>query len=112
MPVATYNRTITQLPIDLVGAATTTLIAAPGTGLKVYVVSFVITSVAGGTIRLEETTSGDDLSGDLGFAANGGLVASSGSDDAPILQANTANRGIQAVHSAGFDGWLRYFVAY
>lgn len=106
-----YNRTVTQVPIALSGAATTQLVAAPGARLKIYVTTIVLVATAAGTYRFEEVTGGVDLSGDISLAANGGLVVAGSSDDDPCLNTNAANTGLQVVHGAAAAGWIRYFVA-
>lgn len=105
------GRSVTHAPITLTGAATTSIVAAPGARLKIYVVTLVLVAGASGTYRFEEITTGDDLSGDIALAANGGLVVVAGDASEPVMHTNDANNGIQVVHSAGAAGWLRYYVA-
>jgi hypothetical protein len=111
MPQHVLNRTITQVAIDQSGAGTTDLVAAPGAGLRIYVVVLVVTLSAAGTIRFTEGTGPTNLTGDMPLATGGGFVVL-GDGYNPILQTNTANSKLSIVSATGFaDGYLRYFVA-
>lgn len=112
MPIQHINRTITQIAIDQSTPTTTDLIAAPGAGLKIYVVTLSI-SLGGtpGTIKFQEGTGPTDLTGEIDFPAQGGLVAVGNGID-PVIQTNTANAKFSIVSTgSAANGWLRYFVA-
>lgn len=110
MPQYTYNRTITQVAIDQAGAGSTDVVAAPGTGLRIFVVGYVVGITANGTIVWNEGTGPTALSGAIPVAANSGLVVGNGA--AVILQTNTANSKLTLTSTGGaVDGYLRYFVA-
>lgn len=110
MPVATNNRTVSQVAIDQSAAGLTSLVSAPGVGLRIYVVTIVVTSVGAGSLVIQEGSTA--LTGQIAVAANGGFIASSGADDAPILHTPTANTALQINTTTMIaEGWLRYFVA-
>jgi hypothetical protein len=105
------GRTITQVPVTQGAAGTTDLVAAPGAGLKIYVVSVVLTLDAAGSIKFTEGTGPTDLSGVIPVAINSGFVVL-GDAECPVLQTNTANAKLSMVTATGKAfGWLRYFVA-
>jgi hypothetical protein len=111
MPVHSYNRTITQVAVTQGAAGSTDLVAIPGAGIKIYVVSIVITLDAGGSIKFTEGTGPTDLTGVIPVAANGGFVVL-GDSEAPVLQTNTANSKLSIVTATGKAfGWIRYFTA-
>lgn len=111
MPVSYQNRTITQVAIDQGGAGTVDLVAAPGAGLKVYVVTIVVSLSAAGTVRFQEGTGPTNLTGDVDLAIAGGYVTI-GNGVEPVLQTNTANAKLSLVSTGGAaNGWIRYFVA-
>ena len=110
MPLATLNRTINQVIITQGGAGSLDLVAAPGAGLRVYVVAIVVTLSAGGTLKFTEGTGPTDLTGTMNIAANGGLVIS-GDAASPILHTNTANAKLSLVSATGVaQGYIRYFI--
>ena len=110
MPIATYNRTITQVAITQGAAGQLDLVAA-APGLKIYVVSFVVTMSAAGTITFNEGTGPTALSGAMDVAASGGFVVTGNGNDGVILQTNTANSKLGLVSTTGIaKGWLRYFL--
>lgn len=55
-------------------SATDTTVVAAVAGKKICVHAFAITLDSDATARLESGTSGTDLSGQLSFASNGGLI--------------------------------------
>lgn len=111
MPIQFLNRSITQVAIDQSGAGSTDLVAAPGVGLKVYVVSIVVSLSAAGTVRFTEGTGPTNLTGDLDLAIAGGFVSIGNGVD-PILQTNTANAKLSITSTGGAaNGWIRYFIA-
>lgn len=112
MPDLSNSRTITQIAIAQGGAGTTDLIAAPGTGLKIYVTGFVLVLTALGTAKFTEGTGPTDLTGAMEFVDSGGMVVIGPGQDTPVLQTNTANSKLSIVSTGGgATGWLRYFVA-
>ena len=113
MPELFYNRTITQVAINQSAAGAIDLVAIPGAGMKIYVVSVAISNShsAVGTVKFTEGTGPTDLTGDMQLGIGGVLALFS--DGAPILQTNTANSKLSLSSTTAFvDGWLRYFVAY
>lgn len=109
MPVFTFNRTITQIAIT--GAAgAQDLVAAPGTGLRVYVVNFVIALDAAGSLKFTEGTGPTDLTGAIEVLADSPFQSAGGGE--VVLQTNTANVKLGLTTATGAPrGWLRYFVA-
>lgn len=111
MPDTTLNRTITQVALDQGVAGSTDLVAAPGAGLKVYVVGIVVALSAAGTVRFTEGTGPTNLTGDLDLALAGGFV-SIGDGANVILQTNTANSKLTITSTGGAaNGWIRYYIA-
>lgn len=113
MPVYNLNRTVTQIPVAAAAGASTDLIAIPGSGMKIYVVSIVLTMAATGTFKFTEGTGPTDLTGAIAVGAGGGIV-DLGDGISPVLQTNTANSKLSIVTvgaSATAAGWLRYFLA-
>ena len=111
MPISFQNRTITQVAIDQGGAGSTDLVAAPGAGLKIYVVTIVVSLAAAGTVRFTEGTGPTNLTGDVDLAVAGGYVTI-GDGINPVLQTNTAGDKLSIVSTGGAaNGWIRYFVA-
>lgn len=112
MPELSTGRTITQIEIDQSAAGAVDLVAAPGAGLKIYVVGIVLSNShsASGTFKFTEGTGPTDLTGDLQVIAGGGFVVGNGAD--VILQTNTSNSKLSLSTTTAFmDGWLRYFIA-
>ncbi len=100
-----------QVAIDQTAAGSTDVVAAPGAGLKIYVVGAVLSMSAAGTVKFQEGTGPTDLSGEIDFPALGGMVTIGNGID-PILQTNTANAKLTILTTTGAaNGWLRYFVA-
>lgn len=114
MPDLSYNRTITQVAVAQGSTpGTTDLVAAPGAGLKIYVVTIVLSDTAAGTFKFTEGTGPTDLTGAMPFAANGGMVPI-GDGINPVLNTNTANAKLSIVSAgagSGANGWIRYFIA-
>lgn len=111
MPITNQNRTIVQVALDQGGAGSTDLVAAPGAGLRIFVVTIVVSMAAAGTIRFTEGTGPTNLTGDLDIALAGGFV-SIGDGVNPVLQTNTANSKLTVTSTTGAaNGWIRYFVA-
>jgi hypothetical protein len=109
MPVSNQNRTILQASFDQGAAGSTDLVAAPGAGLKIYVVAFVSSSSVAGTLKFQEGGT-TDLSGAMPMAASPAVLASDGIE--PILQTNTAGVKLNIVTATGAaKGYLRYFIA-
>lgn len=110
MPHKNIARTITQVAVTQGAAGALDLVAIPGAGLKIYVVSIVLVGDAAGTVKFTEGTGPTDLTGAIPLAANGGFVVIS-NDDTPILATNTANSKLSLVSAtAKVFGWIRYFV--
>lgn len=111
MPVSNLNRTITQIVVTQAGAGSTDLVAIPGAGLRIFVVSIVLILDAAGTVKFTEGTGPTDLTGAIPVATNGGFVVTGNGYD-PVLQTNTANSKLSMVSATGKAfGWLRYFIA-
>jgi len=113
MPVSSHNRSFVQLAINQSAAGTTDLVAAPGAGVKIYVVAIVLSNshTAAGTFRFTEGTGPTSLTGDLQMAASGGGIVAIGDGTEVILQTNTANSKLSLITATGFcDGWMRYFI--
>lgn len=111
MPQQTLNRTFIQVAVDQSGAGSTDIVAAPGAGMKIYVVTIVLGISANGTAQFTEGTGPTNLSGNIPIAANSGMVEI-GDGVNPVLQTNTANSKLSVVSTGGaLDGWIRYFVA-
>lgn len=111
MPDTTLNRTIIQVAIDQSVAGSTDVVAAPGAGLKVYVVGVTVSLSAAGTIRFTEGTGPTNLTGDLDVALAGGFVTF-GDGANVVLQTNTANSKLTLTSTGGAaNGWLRYYIA-
>lgn len=113
MPTNMQGRTCTQVAINAAAGTPQDLVAAPGAGLKVYVVSIVFTVDTATTIvKFTEGTGPTDLTGPMEFADAGGLVVLGGASDYPVLQTNTANAKLSISSTTGASrGWIRYFVA-
>lgn len=110
MPISSNNRTMIQVAIDQGVAGSTDLVAAPGAGMKIYVVSIVVSISAAGTVRFTEGTGPTNLTGDLDLALAGGFV-SIGNGIEPILQTNVANSKLTITSTGGAaNGWIRYFL--
>lgn len=110
MPETNYARTIVQAAIAQGAAGSTDLVAAPGVGLKIYVVNIVVALDAAGSIKFQENAA-TDLSGAMPVAINSGFVEL-GSGLEPVIQTNTANLKLNIVTVTGKAfGWFRYFIA-
>ena len=110
MPVSFQNRTVAQVAINQTAAGTDDLIAAVA-GLKIYVVTVVVSLAAAGTIKFQEGTGPTDITGEIPLAAGGGFVVTGGADSV-ALQTNVAGNKLSIVTTGGAaDGWLRYFTA-
>lgn len=112
MPDHFLGRTITQVAVNQAAAGSTDIVAAPGDGLKIYVVTIVLTNShsAVGTIQFREGTGPTNLTGEMQLAVGGGFVAIG--DPQPVLQTNTANSKLTINTVTAFvDGYIRYFVA-
>lgn len=68
--------------IDQGGAGTTELIAASGAA-RYAVVNYVVVMSGAGTVAFSDGT--DWLTGDMPFAANGGVAAAYGTQDYPLF---------------------------
>jgi hypothetical protein len=113
MPVSNQNRTFVQVAINQSAAGSTDLVAAPGAGVKIYVVAIVLSNShsAAGTFRFAEGTGPTSLTGDMQMAASGGGAVIIGDGKEPVLQTNTANSKLTLITATGFcDGWIRYFI--
>lgn len=111
MPLNTYGRTVTQIAVAAGAAASTDLVAAPGAGLKIYVVGMVLVQKAVGTLKFTEGVGPTDLTGVIDEAAAGGFVVFDNGN--VVLQTNTANSKLSIVTAgagANANGWLRYFI--
>lgn len=111
MPIASANRSITQAVINATAGTPQDLVAIPGAGMKIYVVTIVLSMSAAGTIKFTEGTGPTDLSGaiSLGTAVPLALI---GSDEQIVLQTNTANSKLSIAPVTGnATGWIRYFTA-
>jgi hypothetical protein len=113
MPVHNLNRSYTQIAVNQAAAGSTDLVAAPGAGARIYVVTIVLSNshTAAGTFRFAEGTGPTSLTGDMQMAASGGGAVIIGDGKEPILQTNTANSKLTIITVTGFvDGWIRYFI--
>jgi hypothetical protein len=109
MPLVNYNRTITQSVITQGAAGSLDLVAAPGAGLKIYVVNIVVVAAGAATLKFQENAV-TDLTGAMALAANGGIV-DIGNGFEPVLQTQTANLKLNLVSTtSAVTGWLRYFI--
>jgi hypothetical protein len=114
MPVTSANRTMIQVAVNQSGAGSTDLVAAPGAGARIYVVTIVLSNShsAAGTFKFTEGTGPTDLTGEMQMAAAGGGIVAIGNGIDPVLHTNTANAKLSVVTATGFvDGWIRYFLA-
>ena len=110
MTLVGAGRTITQVVLNQGAAGATDLVAAPGVGLKIYVVAIVLTMDAAGTLKFTEGTSPTDITGVMNFAANGGMVVV-GDGANVILQTQTPNSKLSITTVTGkAQGYIRYFV--
>lgn len=111
MPELSNNRTISQVAINA-PAGNTDLVAAPGVGLKIYVIGVVFSvDTAATTVKFTEGTGPTDLTGTMEFPDGGGLVAV-GANDTVVLATNTANSKLTITTATGAArGWLRYYIA-
>lgn len=108
MPAVTYNRTITQVAITQGAAGSLDLVAA-APGLKIYVVGYVVTLSAAGTLKFQENAA-TDLTGAMDIGAAGGEVVF-GHGDQVVLATQTAGLKLNLVSTVGIaKGWLRYFL--
>lgn len=108
------NRTILQVAVNQGAAGSTDVVAAPGAGARIYVVTIVLSNShsAAGTIKFTEGTGPTDLTGEMQLAAAGGGFVIIGNGHDPILHTNTANSKLSVVTVTGFvDGYIRYFLA-
>lgn len=88
-------------------AGTTQLVAAPGAGLKVKLLSYEFTLSAAGTAKFVSGAS--DLTGAFDIAANGGISAQ-GTPEAHLLE-GAANTALSIVTTGGAArGKISYFV--
>lgn len=111
MPSAFQNRTTTQVVLTQAGAGSTDIVAAPGAGLRIYVVRIVFTMSATGTVKFTEGTGPTDITGTLDIATAGGMVVV-GDGFQPVLYTPTTNSKLSIVTATGqAEGWLHYFVA-
>jgi hypothetical protein len=112
MPAPFSGRTVTQVAISAAAGTPQDVVAAPGAGLKIYVVNIVLlVDTANTIVKFTEGTGPTDITGAMELADNGGLVVG-GSPDAPVLQTNTAGAKLSVSATVGAaKGWLRYFVA-
>lgn len=113
MPQQFLNRTITQVAVNQAAAGSTDVVAAQP-GLKIYVVSIVLSNggSAAGTLKFTEGTGPTDLTGEMGVAIGGGFVVLGNGID-PILQTNNVNSKLSVVSATlnfWVDGWIRYFL--
>lgn len=104
------GRTTTQVVINAAAGTPQDLVAAPGVGLKVYVVALAFSvDTAATTVKFTEGTGPTDLTGNMEFVDGGGLVFAA---DEPILQTNTANTKLSIASATGaVKGWIRYYIA-
>jgi hypothetical protein len=112
MPDHFLGRTITQVAVNQAAAGSTDVVAAPGDGLKIYVVTICLLNShsAVGTLVFNEGTGPTALSGQMQLAVGGGIVLVG--DPQPVLQTNTANSKLTVTTTTAFvDGYIRYFVA-
>jgi hypothetical protein len=112
MPVANYNRTITQVSIEQAAIGQTDFFAATP-GARVYIVAIVLTLSAAGTLQFNEGAGPAALTGVIPVAANGGFVITQGGQDEPILSSNTQGAKVGLVTTgvgATAHGWIRFFI--
>lgn len=111
MPIASASRTVTQVVINAAAGTPQDLVAIPGVGFKIYVVTIVLTLSAAGSVQFTEGTGPTALTGVIGLGATTPLVLF-GDDDTVVLNTNTANSKLSiAAITGNATGWLRYFTA-
>jgi hypothetical protein len=92
------------------GAAGNTDVVAAVAGQRIYVVRFVITLDAAGTLKFTSGTGPTDESGELSFVASGGLVVL-GDPNSPALKVSALGAKLSIFTVTGkADGWLEYLV--
>lgn len=114
MPSRHTSRTIKQVAIEQAAIGQTDLVAAPGVGLRVYIVGVYLQVSAAGTVTFNEGAGPTALSGVIALPANGSFNLFSGENDVPVLETQTANAKFGLVTTgvgATAHGWLRYFIA-
>lgn len=112
MPVAHFNRTITQVAVEQAAIGQTDVIAAQP-GARIYVVQIVLVLSAAGTITFNEGAGPTALTGVIPVAANGGFVVGEGGGSDPVLQTQTQNAKFGLVTTgvgATAHGWIRFFI--
>jgi len=111
MPALDTNRTITQITITQGGAGAIDLVAAPGAGLKVFVVAYVVAIATTGQVQWFEGTGPTALSGNMNLLAGTPHIVV-GNGMSPVLQTNTANVKLTLTSTTGIaTGYIRYFIA-
>lgn len=111
MPDSSYNRTITQAIITQGAAGQLDLVAIPGTGVRIYVVTLVASITITGTVVFQEGTGPTNLTGAMTLTAGTPLTLF-GSAAEPVLATNTANSKLSLTSVTGaITGYLRYYLA-
>ena len=111
MPDSSYNRTITQSIVTQGAAGALDLVAIPGLGARIYVVSFYFAATGVGTVKFTEGVGPTDLTGVIPFVA-GVPLQQVGTAAEPVFATNTANSKLSFVTvTLPLTGWIRYFVA-
>jgi hypothetical protein len=114
MPVASANRSLTQVSIEQAGIGQTDIVLAAGlVGAKVYVCTIVLTFSAAGGLQFNEGVGPTALTGVLPVAINGGFVVGEGGGSEPVLQTLTAGSKFGLVTTGAgctAHGWIRYFI--
>jgi hypothetical protein len=109
MPVTT-GRTNTQIAVTQGAAGSLDLVAAPGVGMRIYVISIILVADGALTLKFTEGVGPTDLTGAISLAANGGFVEVG--TEHPILKTNTTNSKLSLVTTtSAIKGWLAYFIA-
>jgi hypothetical protein len=104
--------TAVQVAINAAAGTPQQLVAAPGSRLKIYVLTIVVVLDVAGTVKFTEGTGPTDLTGALTLGDTSGFVVTSGDGDDPVLQTNTANAKLSIASVTGSaTGWIRYYVA-
>lgn len=101
------GKTLLYAKIDQGGVGTTSLVSAPGAGLRIKVIHMKLTLSIDGTVKF--TSGGTDLTGAMDIAGKGGFVEN-GSVQEPVLESDV-NSALSIVTTGGMaKGNLVYFI--
>jgi hypothetical protein len=94
------------------GVTSADLVAAPGPGLKIYVVSFILTAGASAnTVKFTSGTVPTDITATHHLGASGSLAVGAG-DEARLLETDRENEKLSIVATGGpVDVTLRYYTS-